>query len=925
MRQYKKLLRLDPQDVKLQLEIADAHRRWGQIGEALETYERIAGHYMDEGFDARAVAVYKQILSLAPTSHEAHTKLAELYERMGLIAEAIHALKVAAEGFNQRGQRVAALGLLRRMAILDPGNTTSRFKVANLLHQEGMEDEALAEFDGLIDDLEGQEDFEGAVGACRAALEIDGNRSSSCLALARNLIAQRMYLQAVQPARHALELDPDSAEQHEVLLQALRGAELDEELPAIYTRLAELHRRRGDEDQAREIMQRHLGPPSLDLGVEVDRGRGGEPDALNPETELTAIPQAEAELPSIPQPESELAGVLQPEAELPSIPQPESELSGVLQPESELPSIPQPESELSAIPQPESELSGVLQPESELPSILQPESELPSIPHSPEVAQAGVTPRVGESGWLPAAAGETSADLPSFRDPLTAGPGKGGEQVALPEIDLDASVAKAAALLGSGAHLQALECLETVLAVEAEHLLALENLAEVRVAMGEHDLAIETWQRASKRAREEGDEERCSAIQARISEAGGGIASGGESPDPGEPELPEPVPEAIEIVIDLEGESANEDTSEEPTLSSDTSTQATLRTSGPAPEHSEALEEADFYFHQGLSEEARAVYERILAGDPEHPVALSRLGELSGPEPNVGLRAEVTALEQDPQLGFQEISLQDPGISVDLESAAEVPTLPSLQPQELPGVEDAAPNPHGFDLDAEPAQVEEDDFSEISSRSGADDGFTTVFDAFKKGVGETLAQGDYQAHYDLGIAYKEMGLYADAIAEFRNAMPEPGRRLECLHLVGLCSMDAGDVSAAVENLEALLGEPEVQGELALSARFDLGRALVALELPDRAREAFEAVMAVDSGFRDVRAQLDALQPANPDGSEELMEEDFENFEDLFAEDFGEVLDGNEAAPEPAEPPSSVTSEDPPAAPAKTRKKKISFA
>ena len=36
MRQYKKLLRLDPQDAKLQLEIADAHRRWGQIKEALE-------------------------------------------------------------------------------------------------------------------------------------------------------------------------------------------------------------------------------------------------------------------------------------------------------------------------------------------------------------------------------------------------------------------------------------------------------------------------------------------------------------------------------------------------------------------------------------------------------------------------------------------------------------------------------------------------------------------------------------------------------------------------------------------------------------------------------------------------------------------------------------------------------------------------
>ena len=100
MRQYKKLLRLDPQDAKLQLEIADAHRRWGQIKEALETYERIAAQYSEEGFEARAVAVYKQILNLAPTHNESYAKLAELYERMGLVGEALNSLRVAADAIN---------------------------------------------------------------------------------------------------------------------------------------------------------------------------------------------------------------------------------------------------------------------------------------------------------------------------------------------------------------------------------------------------------------------------------------------------------------------------------------------------------------------------------------------------------------------------------------------------------------------------------------------------------------------------------------------------------------------------------------------------------------------------------------------------------------------------------------------------------
>ena len=65
LREYAKLLELDPRDAKLRLEIGDTHRRWGQVAEAVEAYSRVAEQFMKEGFDARAVAVYKQIQNLA--------------------------------------------------------------------------------------------------------------------------------------------------------------------------------------------------------------------------------------------------------------------------------------------------------------------------------------------------------------------------------------------------------------------------------------------------------------------------------------------------------------------------------------------------------------------------------------------------------------------------------------------------------------------------------------------------------------------------------------------------------------------------------------------------------------------------------------------------------------------------------------------
>ena len=61
LKEYQKLVKLDPKDAKLRLEIGDAYRRWGQVEEAIDTYAKVADQYTKEGFDARAVAVFKQI------------------------------------------------------------------------------------------------------------------------------------------------------------------------------------------------------------------------------------------------------------------------------------------------------------------------------------------------------------------------------------------------------------------------------------------------------------------------------------------------------------------------------------------------------------------------------------------------------------------------------------------------------------------------------------------------------------------------------------------------------------------------------------------------------------------------------------------------------------------------------------------------
>ncbi len=96
LKEYNTLLKLDPRDAKLHLEIGDCYRRWGQTEEAVTQYSRVAEQYKGDGFDARAVAVFKQILNLDPKRYVAYVSLSELYQRMGLDSEALGALQSAA-------------------------------------------------------------------------------------------------------------------------------------------------------------------------------------------------------------------------------------------------------------------------------------------------------------------------------------------------------------------------------------------------------------------------------------------------------------------------------------------------------------------------------------------------------------------------------------------------------------------------------------------------------------------------------------------------------------------------------------------------------------------------------------------------------------------------------------------------------------
>ena len=80
----------------------------------------------------------------------------------------------------------------------------------------------------------------------------------------------------------------------------------------------------------------------------------------------------------------------------------------------------------------------------------------------------------------------------------------------------------------------------------------------------------------------------------------------------------------------------------------------------------------------------------------------------------------------------------------------------------------------------------------------------SVFAQFKKGVAQQIAEDDTDTHFDLGIAYKEMGLLDDAISEFEVSARSPVRACTALTMVGMCHLEKGDPLKAVSFFEKAL-------------------------------------------------------------------------------------------------------------------------
>jgi len=225
----------------------------------------------------------------------------------------------------------------------------------------------------------------------------------------------------------------------------------------------------------------------------------------------------------------------------------------------------------------------------------------------------------------------------------------------------------------------------------------------------------------------------------------------------------------------------------------------------------------------GSVERAELVFKRVLEFDPDNAEALSALASLVPEEPAAPAAPEAAAA---PAAGGDYVDL---GALIFGEEEVERDTRMRIE-------------------DEEPTGDEEKDFADMLSQ-------------FKRGIEANIGDEDWQAHYDLGVAFKEMGLIDEAIAEFQKALRSPAGRLRTAEALGACFYDKGQFSVSATVMRRAVDTDPAGDEAKIALLYWLGRCEEEMGRTGEALSWFQRVFALDIRFQDVADRVERLAAA----------------------------------------------------------------
>ena len=972
--EYQQILRHDPKDQATLMTVGDLFARQGDMPQAIEYFERLAQVYLSDGFNSKAIAIYKKIAKLAPAELAPLERLADLYVQQGVLSEARPLFLQIAEAHLKANKAQKAVEVLHRLLDVEPENPRVQMRLAELYNVMGQKKEAAQTYLNYAQRLFDRGDQAEAAKLIERALEVEPGNADALL------LKGKVLSDSTKP-EHAvplLEKHPDADTGGEVTQQLveaeIKAGHFDKaadrarkqlarghEHTALLVQVADAQIEAGQAAEALPLL-RELRDPMIDAG---------EQDKF-----LKQLSTVTERMPGKPEPFEMLVDFCRHTSDPFRLSDALSKLSDIYAEQGNFARAEELLQEMVDKNRGDERLVERLEQlraRAKGGAAAKPgASQKPAPEAAPEPPAQPETIQLSEEGAAPAA-------VTSHEEPLDDDTQKYIAQ-ALTDVDLFSSY---------GLTQKATHLLESVLERAPRHTPTLERLLDLYLGAGNERRTAEMAAQLEQIHRERGDAvnaERFAELRQRFQKAAG-ISSEDLPPAPPAPVAAAPQARAAAEAPVVERATAQTVVPAPPPAAAPAEFEISIAPAEPEPAEAASTHVAET--HAAPAAEAEAAGEVDLSDEWEAmvkdveepaPAAAAESAEASEPEP-VELAPQPVELDpvvepaeapteavhepaheqvhepvhvekHDHEAELAEIhnlaeqALHDvashPAIEVEQEAAEEQPVEEKVEePVAAEATEfelELAPEPAANGSKSGPATT--DDFlselaaeiedmevpstdaqpvaaavplapaapvapaaketrmpsrspvatppaAQVAASSGVSAGahapvemspavaeptaetlneLAEVFQEFRDELGEMGEEDeDLETHYNLGIAYREMGLLDEAIGEFQkvakavqNGKPFP-YAMNCSTLLALTFMDKSEPKIASLWYKRALETPRLEPETVLALRYDLGVALEMAGESSAALDSFRQVYAMNIDYRDVAEHIAALQ------------------------------------------------------------------
>jgi pilus assembly protein FimV len=888
--EYQQILRNDAKDQATLMTVGDLFARQGDMPQAIEYFERLAQVYLSDGFNSKAIAIYKKIAKLAPNELAPLERLADLYVQQGVLSEARPLFLQIAEAYLKANKSQKALEVLHRLLDVEPDNLRVQMRLAELYNVMGQKKEAAQTYLSYAQRLFERGEMDESVKLIERALEVDSGNAGALWLKAKALAHGGKDPQAIA----ILESHPEANAGGDVTNMLL-----DLELKAGQVQKAA--------DRGRKILARghaHFAPLYKVAETQIEGGQTGEALGLLHELRDPMIEAGEQDkflkaLNAITQkdpkqiaPLEELVDFCRHTSNSHQLPLAIIQLSDAC-------------ADAGNFARAEELLQDLIERSKDDERLVERLNRLRARSGGAAPAPATVVEKF-EPVLADRAEAQSVEETPPapptiIEETLDEETQKYIAQ-ALTDVDLFSSY---------GLTQKATHLLENVLERAPRHTPTLERLLDMYLGAGNDRRTAELASQLEQIHRERNDmvnADRFAELRQRYQKAAGlapedlppapALATPASAADatPAEATAPQPL-------VQASVEAAPAPTAA-PTVAAapiefeiQLSAPAETQAAPAAPQPVAASEEVD------LSDEWEAMVSEVAEPAPEAAAHEAAPAPVEEPEPvTAEAEAEIlSAPEPEPVEihASSEEAAAEPAIEIVEEAAAE--THPAEAEEEsgdfeleltpaTPKAKGGAATTEDFiselvaeidDMEApagEPAAaaVPEPVAAAVSPSNGSSsvpaptaetlNELAEVFQEFRSELGELGEEDeDLETHYNLGIAYREMGLLDEAIGEFQKVAKavqkgKPFRyAMNCSTMLGLSFMDKGEPKIAALWYQRALEVPGLEQESILALRYDLGLALDEAGEEKAALDSFRQVYAINIDYRDVADRIATLQ------------------------------------------------------------------